>query len=468
MMKSRALLVPLLLAGLPFVACSSDKNHAEREATPEAQGRHPDYASMTQEELKLECISTDVGAPRVDADGDGKLDPPICATPDPGSRSYDCAKNVAGFDFAWLWDQGAAAGRATYTYDDNTTQFVVPSRTLAWEPPLEDVPGSADVCSKVKQADGSKAPFGTPPFSKAARFKGGPFAEYGGGFGQSFRTISNTDEMGDNPKLAMTPSAEYPGKATGAYDLSGWDGIAIWIRRGPLGMSTLRVGITERNSAEDLNSGAIVGLYPDILPGEPGNEAGTESLPGAPGVAENKNCRRWRLCGCSAGTPCSPFYADNGNFVGNYCFDPAKGNPDAADLIIAKVQACGETRCEQPNTSTMLPDPLYSKLGDDGTRVSKCTAAMTDDGKTDMFCWDPAIDPPPPAKRQRCNNPFSRPLTITTDWQLIKVPFTELRQADEANLSDDMDLKSVKQIVVTHGAGWTDFWIANLGFYKKL
>ncbi len=461
-MKSRALVLPLLLAGLPFVACSSDKNHEERNAAPEAQGRHLDYAKMSQEELKAECISTDAFTPRVDANGDGKLDAPVCATPDPGSRRYDCTKAMAGFDFAWLWDQNAAAGRATYTYDDNTTEFVVPSRVLAWEPPLEDSPGAADVCFPALAAGTSV------PFAKSARFKGGPFTEYGGGFGQSFRTISNGDEMGENAKLALTPSAEYPGKTTGAYDLSSWTGIAIWIRRGPLGMSTLRVGITEKNSAEDLNSGAITGLYPDILPGEPGNETGTTAIPGAPGVSENKNCRRWRLCGCSAGTPCSELYADNGQFLGNYCFDPAVGKPDPSDLGITKVQSCGPTRCLENNTSTTAPDPLYAKKDASGNLVGKCSEALTDDGKTDMFCWDPAIDPAPPAKRQRCNNPYSRPLTITTDWQLIKVPFTELRQADEAKVSDDMDLKTVKQIVVTHGAGWTDFWIGNIGFYKKL
>lgn len=460
-MKARVLVVPLLLTGLPFLACSSDKNHAERDAAPEALGRHPDYAHMTQDELKRECIGTDAGQPRVDADGDGKLDPPVCATPDPGSGRLDCAKAMAGFDFAWLWEQTAAAGRATYTYDDNTTEFVVPSRVPAWEPPLEDAPGAADVCFPALAA-------GTAvPFAKAARFKGGPFTEYGGGFGQSLRTPSNSDEMGDNPKLAATPSPEFPGKTTGAYDLRTWDGIAIWVRRGPLGMSTLRVGLTEKNSAEDLNSGAIVQHYPDILPGEPGNETGTEPIPGAPGVAENKHCRRWRLCGCSAGTPCSPLHAASGQFLGNYCFDPEKGTPDPADLGITKVQSCGETRCAENNTSTTGPDPLYSKQQPDGTYVSKCSAALTDDGKTDMFCWDPALDSPPPAKRQRCNNPYSRPITVTTDWQLIKVPFSELRQADEAKVSDDVDLSSVKQLVVTHGAGWTDFWVANVGFYKK-
>ena len=104
----------------------------------------------------------------------------------------------------------------------------------------------------------------------------------------------------------------------------------------------------------------------------------------------------------------------------------------------------------------------------EGRYVGSCTAYQTSDGRSDMFCYDPKKDPPPPAKRERCNNPYSRPFTVSTDWQLIKIPFSELLQADEGHVADDFDLASIKQIVVTHGAGWTDFWIANLGFYKKL
>jgi hypothetical protein len=265
------------------------------------------------------------------------------------------------------------------------------------------------------------------------------------------RTSTNTDSR--NPLLAQTPSMEFPGDPSpgsgsgGAYDLSSYQGLAIWVRRGPDGQSTMRLGITERNSAEDLNSEALA-KFTDPPPA---------------GVQEGKYCKRWRICGCSAGTPCTPIEVDG--VMQQRCYDPALEAPPEtgvnrpADFDI-RYPVCGETRCKQANTSTALGDPLFE--------TKTCNAATTSDGRSDMFCYNPATDPIPPAKRERCNNPYSRPITVTTDWQLIKVPFTELRQADEAKVSDEMDLHSVKQMVVTYGGGWTDFWVANIGFYRKL
>jgi hypothetical protein len=409
---------------LPFLACSSDKNHAERNAAPEAQGRHPDYAGMSPDQLKAEPI------------GEGK--------PDPGSKPVNVAKAENGYQFAWLWDlDPSREGKAwaTFTYDDNTSDFVLPIRDPSktgwgwggWEPLSDPVPA------------------GQGPLW-AVRFKGGPFTEYGGGFGMSLRTISNSysDALlprSDNASIGLleqTPSAEFPDPSAGAYDLSTWDGVAAWVRRGPEGQSTMRLGITERNSAEDLNSSAVVD-YGSLKP---------------PGIEEGQYCRRWRTCGCGAGTPCTLVTGTTDQFR---CYDPELDTAAPADVLANQIKYphCGTSRCKDGNPSTIGPDP------DPIFKDKSCSPALTDDGHSDMFCYDPATDPLPPAKRERCNNPFSRGVTVTTDWQLIKVPFSELRQADEANVAGEMDLKSVKQLVVTYGGGWIDFWVANVGFYRK-
>jgi hypothetical protein len=428
-MKLRAFLLPAALtalsASVTLSGCSSNQDHAERNGAPEAQGKHPDYSVMTDDELKAVCVGA--------------------CNPDPGSRAVDVAKLETGYEFAWVWNlAGENFAKYTYTYDDNTTRFVVPKTILSsvadalggWEPTADNV---------ATDRPGPKL---------AARFKGGPFTEYGGGFGQSFRTISNLDSR--NPLLAKTPSAEFPGSpmdgAGGAYDLRGWTGIAIWVRRGPDGQSTMRVGITERNSAEDLNSSAITDFYQHLR---------QETIPG---IQEGKYCRRWRICGCSGGTPCSKIGDDY------RCYDPALGPaPDMNDPEFRwKYPACDATRCEQGNTSTGDPSSAPGSAGtyDPLFQHKSCSLALESDGRSDSFCYDPGKDPTPPAKRERCNNPFSFPITVTTDWQLIKVPFSQLRQADEANVASDMDLESVKQIVVTYGGGWTDFYVANLGFYR--
>jgi hypothetical protein len=419
MRKSR-LVLPLSLGALAFAACSGEKNYDERRQAPEAAAP---VDTTDEAAMKAACIGA-------------------CA-PDPGSKAVDIAKAEAGAEFAWVWDLrssldgGESKATATYTYDDNTSELAVPLKAQSmvgsgrggWEPTPDPVPGDL------------------PGPKLAIRFKGGPFTEYGGGFGQSFLTVANTPAR--IPALADSRSTEFPSDAGGAYDLRTWDGIAIWARRGPDGQATLRLGITERNSAEDLNSGAM-------------------AAEGAVGVNEGKYCRRWRVCGCSGGTEC--INVEPGGVPDYRCVDPAiTVLPESKDQIA--FPPCGETRCRQGNPSRATPqlgdDPLYSKEQGDGTVVSRCTPAVTSDGRSDSYCYDPAIDPLPPGKRERCNNPFSYPIRVTTDWQLIKVPFSELRQADEGNVADEMDLASVKQLVVTHGAGWTDFWIANLGFYRK-
>jgi hypothetical protein len=433
-MNKFALLVPLAFGSLAAVAplsgCSSNQNHEQRES-PDAQAPKPDYAKLSIDELLLACIGNEEGKPWLN-------DMPPACEPDPGSKPVDSTRAERGFQFAWVWNLGAdLKGRYTFTYDDNTAKFVVPDSKLAWEPVAYPIPAVSGF-----------------NYTHAVRLKGGPFTEYGGGLGQSLRTSLNADS--NFPDFPF--SAEFPDPGYGAYDLRTWTGVAVWVRRGPQGMSTMRIGVTERNSAEDLNSGALK------------LKAESTGIPGT-GIEENKHCRRWRLCGCAAGTPCSPLDVGGGTIM-HACFDPALGTPDPATLSFngtPGLQVCGETKCLQKNTSSELGDPLFATLDESLAATSAtCSLYQTSDGRSDMFCYDPKKDPPPPAKRERCNNPYSFPFTVTTDWQLIKVPFRELLQADEGLVAEDFDLASIKQIVLTHGGGWTDFWIANVGFYKKL
>lgn len=431
-MRSLAKLAPFALLALPFTACSSNQNRAERE---EAAKADPNYvapfdpnlyptAALYEPAVKAACIGS--------------------CKPDPGSRKIDVAAAEKGYQFAWLWDFTTETGaRATFTYDDNTARFVIPFRTPSttkfgwggWEPLPDPVP----------------AEWQGP--TQAARFRGGPFTEYGGGVGISLRTISNAISgvamPRTNPGIALleqTPSAEFPNPTAGAYDVSSYEGLAIWVRRGPDGQPTMRLGITERNSAEDLNSGAVV----DIDGMKPA------------GIEEGKRCRRWRTCGCGGGTPCSPMPNQPEEFR---CFDPEIHTPDAMDMADPNFQInyphCGTARCKDGNSSTIGPDP------DPLFKDKSCSPALESNGRSESFCYDPATDPLPPSKRERCGNPFSRAITVSTDWQLIKVPFSELRQADEAQVADDMDLHSVKQVAFSYTGGWIDFWVANIGFYRK-
>jgi hypothetical protein len=400
-MKTTAWLLPLSLialgaAAVPLSACSSNKNHEERE---EARNLVDPLPTQLQDQ-RAACIGS--------------------CLPDPGSRAVNCTKEEAGFVYEWAWGRpGLAFATATYTYDDNTPVVLLPERP-GWEP----VPDEIGMCG----------------LTQAVRFRGGPFTEYGGGFGTSFVTAAAGNDRSRMPNLP--PSPEFPGNDIGgAFDLREWEGIALWVRRGPNGQATLRVGLTERNSAEDLNTSFVDG-------------DGVLQF----GERESRYCKRYRLCGCAPETPCTPEDGTNRDI----CWDPANGTPLPIDDNFHTVirPQCGVKRCDELNTSLVGgTDALFAGRS--------CNIAYTSDGLTNSFCYNPGEDPNPPAKRERCGNPFSRPVTVGLDWQLIRVPFTELRQADEAYVADELDLSSVKQLVMTHTTGWIDFWVANIGFYRK-
>ena len=411
-MKTSAWLLPLSLvalgaASVPLSGCSSNQNHEEREAARALT----DPAPTALPDQRQACIGS--------------------CLPDPGSRPIDCGKAEAGFVYEWAWGRpGLAYATATYTYDDNTPVVLLPERP-GWEPVTDDI----DFCG----------------LTKAARFRGGPFTEYGGGFGTSFVTAALGNDRSRMPNLP--PSPEFPGNPPddigGAFDLRGWEGVALWIRRGPNGQSTMRVGVTERNSAEDLNTS----FY---------NAEEVLQFP----EREGRYCKRYRLCGCAPETPCTPEELTGKDI----CWDPALGVPPSTDEnfhTIVRPQ-CGVKRCNELNTSLPLAVDDGTLRGKDALFYGRsCNVAYTSDGLTNSYCYSPGEDPNPPAKRERCGNPFSRPITVGLDWQLIRVPFSELRQADEALVADDFDLSSVKQLVMTHTTGWIDFWVANIGFYRK-
>lgn len=448
-MRSLVRLAPLALLALPFFACSSNKNYQERL---DAAAMDPEYQKPFDQSL-----------PKADYIVAAKTYPIGAGRKDPGSKAVDVAAAEKGYVFAWMWDAGETYARATFTYDDNTPQFVIPFRDPSntgyswggWEPE----PDPTDVTWQSPAAAAAVVdPAGR--LKSAWRFRGGPFSEYGGGVGISMRTISNAlagvAMPRTNPSIALleqTPSAEFPDPTAGAYDLSSYEGIAIWVRRGPDGQGSMRVGITERNSAEDLNSGAVKTI--DATP--------------PTGVVEGKYCKRWRICGCGAGTPCSLMPGQDPNAdpttLQYRCFDPAIHTPNNDDLadpyFQVKYPHCGVSRCAlDKNSSTITPDP------DPLFMTKTCNPDIESNGHSEMLCFDPATETPP-SKRERCGNPFQRPINVSMDWQLIKVPFKDLRQADEAQVANDMDLHSVKQIAFTYTGGWIDYWVANLGFYKK-
>jgi hypothetical protein len=58
-------------------------------------------------------------------------------------------------------------------------------------------------------------------------------------------------------------------------------------------------------------------------------------------------------------------------------------------------------------------------------------------------------------------------VSLDTDWQFYKVPFTDLRQQGFAKKSEHLDLTAVSVVRFTWVAGFVDYWIDEVSFYRN-
>lgn len=211
------------------------------------------------------------------------------------------------------------------------------------------------------------------------------------------------------------------------WDLSRYDGIAFWARRGPEGQPTLLVKVQDKYTSDDL-------------------------------ARENqKYCKRLRPCNlrCRNHEPCSP--DDSGIFR---CFDgepeeyPGAGITDSGleDLIYPR---CGESACTSPGTYT---DPDFV----DATCEPYTFSSNHESGE---YCVNPGEEPAAP--EERCGDGPGTTVQLTTDWQFYKVPFSELRQLGFAQESPRLDRKSIAMISFIFTVGWVDTYLDNVTFYLE-
>jgi hypothetical protein len=65
-----------------------------------------------------------------------------------------------------------------------------------------------------------------------------------------------------------------------------------------------------------------------------------------------------------------------------------------------------------------------------------------------------------------CWNGFAKPVTVTTTWTLVQIPFTALAQQPGWGVPVDWDVTKTSQMSWSHAKPGDDFWIDNVGFYK--
>jgi len=468
--------------------------------------------------------------------------PGVCIA-DPGSAPADCSQDdtvdtlvVESFDDYNSSTTNSAQDLYTYTDGTSALSFETYGHTLAnnlqtgWEPPVTEAPDSIAKCH-------------THPASYyrgVLHAFGGPFLGWGGGLGVSSAKLNGrlgvhyaeqrgtgltatgasigdagaatgdpfapkdnccvnalmvTDGgtpcvMTQDPRYAAVcpPADSEYAVATAAIDVSQYDGVSFWARRGPNSQAGIRVMVGDKYTDDDLNYLALT------------EEANT-------GQPQPTYCHRNRECDCLNHQECTaiPLQTLNDDLAaqnpGNVTMimgtesatnlvsvcgtvPPAGWNPLNSCLnnelecvgtgggpsFCCDVSNCNSVYaafpCDQlPNTGPFADAGMVH--GDPQFYGRPCTPYQFPNGVGGSYCYDPATDPPPWPSTELCGDFWMVTVDLTTDWQFFKVPFTNLRQQGWAKRQPKLDLTSVSVVRFSWDTGWIDYWIDQVSFYRE-
>lgn len=397
-------------------------------------------------------------------------------TPDHAPRLVDCAKVEEHYDFLsmpiWTFEEGTLnegelLARGMYSYTDNSTvikTFTIgdstdptgkhrPSKT--WEPRTAVLPRC--------QPDDPAHP------NHAIHIQGGPFLSWGGGVGIGMKNYPT-----------VTGSA--PTIQEAIKDMSGWEGISFWARRGPDSQVGVRVLAGDKNTDDDI---AYL-MYRD----DP-----TQQL----------FCERVRECGCLNHRSCTAVHLERENDglgkittplipddckrppleigdvqVLKYCGTPEVINgAESTTAGGAACNSCMESRCNERYPA--FPDDCGSPGGgcptDGGVPITPvatdsqfygkpCSPHTMRNGVFGYWCFDPATDKPPAESTDQCGDHWTRVVNLSNEWQFYTVPFSSMAQQGWAKRQAALDLTSISTIRFTWDGGWIDFWIDDVRLYK--
>jgi hypothetical protein len=438
---ARALSCTIVLAHL---GCSSEGNTGQRAPDPSLVEAAP--------WLNAALPALDGGYPVIPST---PVYPPIASgMPDPGSRPANCA-GLDGIETAPAWV-------ATFEPDtpNDPTQVGIGSAWSAFDdstPYAFHVPGDATWYSGLNGKYG--APFGLPsdkvdgpscdgaPNHWALHFRGGLFRKWGGGVSHVLTDPDGCPAGADfcpppTPPGATEDSAGLPlappdggtyAQSHAFIDVSAYDGIAFWARRGPEGQARMIVTLTDSFTSDRLAR------------------------------QNQKYCRRVSPVGtgnvchtqCANGAPCAPENPAAADSVYR-CIDPRGVHlPDLASLTDLIYPRCGPSACLSAATN---PDPDF-----DGKACRPYTFPAADE--SGEYCFNEG-DPPPPNREERCLDGFASSVELTLDWQYYKVPFSELRQGGYGRMAPYFNLKAVDTIAFGFIVGWADLYLDNVTFYR--
>jgi len=393
-------------------------------------------------------------------------------TPDPGSQAVDCEAAEQGLELVTIGDfstAGSVNAKRFYVYTDRSGQGRVSSFDQGWEPSTVEDP--------FPRCENGRTP-------RALHIQGGPFYGWGGGFGTSMKDFVPNDAaygcLQNSQSPLCLPETDELASENVAVDASGFEGVAVWARRGPDSQGGMRILVGDINTDDDISY-----------------------LMYQKDPTRKRNCERVRECGCTNHKPCqrwdtAPLEMQTPNLsswkaavdaerldlqyqmwscasAGYYCEDPA------ADVIpgyftsggmTTRCNSCAQTRCDEQYEA--YPDGIQNdedKAAEDQPNDSQfngkpCTPYTFRSGVTSAYCFDPATDPPPAEQDEQCGDHWTRPIYLTNQWQLHLVPFTEMLQQGWAKRFGKMDTSHVTVVRLTWDGGYIDYWVGWVGFYR--
>lgn len=242
-------------------------------------------------------------------------------------------------------------------------------------------------------------------------------------------------------------------------DLSDWDGISFWARRGPDSIAGFKIGIGDKHTDDDL-SFLQYHINPD----------------------SKRFCERNFECGCPGGGECTFKSTEDGGDDHYRCWDaPRRPTKEGVEQYLL----CGQEKCQQnfapgPSTDDTVTTNfaqefgigVYDAFGFDGisypdslTDDTSCQTFAFRGGNQDAFCM--SDDKVPYERPFQCGDHWVKAVYLSTEWQFYKVPFTELLQEGWAQESHHLDLTTAAVTRFTWSTGWIDFWIDDVRIYRN-
>jgi hypothetical protein len=254
--------------------------------------------------------------------------------------------------------------------------------------------------------------------------KGGRFNNYGGGVEHPL-SLDCAQQATTAPDLCGVPEAagQY-----GVFDVSSYDGIAFWARRGPDSDASLMVGLQNKYTSDFLARGN-----------------------------QEQFCRRIKECAltCANGAECKPIQTANDATPILRCVAAGAEPTLVAEPALMELlyPTCGANACTPPS---YFSDPQFA-----GTECKPYTFSGLEEN---YWCFG---EQPPAAPGERCGDGFVAAISLSTDWQLYKLPFEIFQQVGFAKRAPKHDLTSLYSIAFQFSVGWTDFYVDNVSFYRN-